>query len=58
MPNMETEMNYNLLTQTIENSNQMGYYEQTVKFIARVIQDLRKNITEKRRNIFTKVFNA
>ena len=37
IPNMKTEMNYNLLTQIIEMRNHMEYYDQTVKFISRVI---------------------
>ena len=37
MPSMKTEMNYNLLTQRIERRNHMEYYDQTVKFISRVI---------------------
>ena len=47
MPNMKTDINHNVLTQTSENSNQMEYYEQTVKLIARVIEDLRNNTTQK-----------
>ena len=38
MPNMITEMNHNLLTQTIENSKRMEYSEQIVKLIARVTE--------------------
>ena len=47
MPNMKTEMNYNLLTQTIEKSNLMEYYKQKVKLITRVIEYLRNNTTER-----------
>ena len=37
MPNMKTDMNHNLLTQLIEKSKRMEYYEQAVKLIVRVI---------------------
>ena len=47
MTNMKTGMNHNLLTQMFENIRRMEYYEQTVKFMARFIEDLRKNTTEK-----------
>ena len=40
---MKTDMNHNLLAQKIENTKRMEYYEQMVKFIARVIEDLRNN---------------
>ena len=43
MPNMKTDMNHNLLTQTIEKRKCMEYSEQTVKLVARVIEDLRNN---------------
>ena len=58
MPNVKTEINHNLSTQTTEKSQRMEYSEKTVKFIARVIEDLRNNTTEKRRKICTKVFTA
>ena len=47
MPNIETEINHHLLTQTIENSNHMEYFEQTVKLVARVLEDLRNITMEK-----------
>ena len=37
MPNIKTEMNYNLFTQTTENRKRMEYYYQTVKLISRDI---------------------
>ena len=46
MTNMKTEMNHNLLTQTIEKINNMEYSAQTVKFIARVLEDLRNDTIE------------
>ena len=36
--NTKTEMNHNLLAQTIEKRKQIEYYDQTVKLIARVIE--------------------
>ena len=47
MTNMKTEMNHNLLTQTIEKRKCMEYSEQTVKLIAIVIEHLRNNKMEK-----------
>ena len=47
MPNMKTDIHHNLLTQKIENSKHMEYYEQTTKLVARAIEDSRKNNTEK-----------
>ena len=44
---MKTDISHNLLKQTIENSKRMEYFEQTVKLIASVIEDLRKNKMEK-----------
>ena len=37
MPNIKTEMNYNLFTHTIENSKRMEYSDQTVKLFSRDI---------------------
>ena len=37
MPNIKTEMNYNLFTQINENRKRMEYYYQTVKLISRDI---------------------
>ena len=47
MPNMKTEINHNLLTQTIKNINHTDYSEKTVQLITRFIEDLRNNTTEK-----------
>ena len=47
MLNMKTEMNHNLLTQTIEEIKRMEYFEKTVKFLTRVIEDLRNNTRKK-----------
>ena len=47
MPNMKTEMNHILLTQKIGNISLREYYEQTMNFITRFIEDLRKNTTKK-----------
>ena len=47
MPKMKTKMNHNLLVHTVEKSNCMEYSEQNIKFIARVVEDLRNNTTEK-----------
>ena len=55
---MNTEMNHNLLKQKNEKIKHMEYSEKTVKFIARVIEDLKNNTTEKRRKLCTKVFYA
>ena len=44
---MKTKTNNNLLTKTIENINHMEYFDQTVRFIARVIEYSRNNITGK-----------
>ena len=44
---MKTYMNNNLLTNTVEKIKLVEYYEQTVKFIARFIEDVRNNIIEK-----------
>ena len=56
MPNMKIDMNHNLLTQTIEKSNSMVYYEKTVKLIARVIEDLKiiqwKKVQDLHKGIF------
>ena len=41
-------MNNNLLTQKIENIKRMKYSEQTVKFIAWVIEYLRNDTMEKK----------
>ena len=38
MPNMKTDKNHNLLTQTIKDSKLMKYYQQTVELIARAIE--------------------
>ena len=43
IPSTKTETDPNTLTQTIEKSNIMEYFEQTVKFIYRVIEDLINN---------------
>ena len=55
---MKTEMNHNLLTRKIQNIKCMKYSDQSLKFIARVIEDLRNNTMEKRRKIFTNIFSA
>ena len=47
MPNMKTDMNNYLLSQKIEKIKRMEYSDQTVKLIAIVIEDLRKNTTER-----------
>ena len=46
MPNMKTDINHNVLTQTSENSNQMEYYEQTEEMIVIVIEYLTNNKME------------
>ena len=47
MPNMKTNMNHYLLMQTIENLYHVQYSDQTVKFVTRVIGDIRNNKMEK-----------
>ena len=47
MLNMKTEMNHNLLTQTIEEIKRMEYSEKKVKVLTRVIEDLRNNRSKK-----------
>ena len=47
MPNIKTDMNYNLLTQKTENIKRMGYYEKTLKLIAKFIYYLINNTMEK-----------
>ena len=43
IPSTKTNTDPNILTQTIERSKMMKYFEQTVKFIYRVIEDLINN---------------
>ena len=58
MPNMKTDMNHNLLTQTIEKRKCMEYSEQTVKLIAIVIEHLRNNKMEKIIKLCRNLFSA
>ena len=56
IPNMKTEMNHNLLAQTIEKVKRMEYYEQTVKLIATIIEDLINNTMENAANFSQRYF--
>ena len=56
MTSMKIDMNHNLLTQTIEKSNCMEYYEQTVKLIAIFIEYLRNNTAEKTQDLHKSIF--
>ena len=63
MPSMNTKMNNNVQTQTIEKSKHIEYSDQTVKFNTRVIENLIKNTTEKgeifaQRNFLHKVLKS
>ena len=56
IPNMKTDTNHNLLTQTIEKSNHMEYYEQIVEFISIDIEDLLKITMEKAQTFHKGIF--
>ena len=52
MPNTKIEINQHLLTQKIEKSKHMGYYDKKVKLTARVTEYLRDYRMEKGTNIY------